>query len=653
MIVMPRKGVEIEDLRGFVFVSDPQASPDGGKVAFVHTAIDYDGNDYVKHIWMADAETGEAAQFTGGQGKDSNPRWSPDGSRLLFLSSNREPDKKNQLLVISAGGGEAVAVADLENGVMNPEWSPDSKRILFTSRVWEPEKPETDVVVVKRIYFKLNAVGMFPGKRVHLFTVRPGQKPKQITRGELDVGAASWSPDGKEIAFVTNPADDADRTYVRDIYVVPSKGGDWRKVTGGRHSVGGISWSPDGRMIAYLGHDFHARGATNTDIWVVPRSGGPSENLTLGFDRSIGRGVGSELRVASPDPSPVWSPDGGHLYFMTGDVPSANLYRVEVETRDVGRLTEGFNLDGFSFSRDMGVMAYCAMDSTHPCELWVKDGKGARRVTSFNDKLLEGLDVVKPEHYTWVNEVGDKIDAWVMKPVGFDPSKKYPTILQIHGGPLGIYGDGIFHEFQVMASSGYAVIYTNPRGSGGYGEEYAAALNGRYGTVDYTDIMGFTRDAVKRFSFIDQNRFGVTGGSYGGYLTNWIITQTDAFKAAVSCRSTCNRLSHHGYSDLGFQHGESGNMGYPWRDEGKLLAQSPLRYAANIKTPTLLIHSENDLRCPIQQAEEFFVAMKELGVDTELVRFPEENHELSRSGKPKHREERLRHIMRWFDKYLK
>ena len=238
---MPGRGVEIEDLRGFVFVSDPQVSPDGGKVAFVHTAINYDSNDYVKHIWMADAETGEGAQFTGGQGKDSNPRWSPDGSRLLFQSSNREPDKKNQLLVISAGGGEAVTVADLENGVMNPEWSSDSRRILFTSRVWEPEKPETDVVVVKRIYFKLNAVGMFPGKRVHLFTVRPGQKPKQITRGEFDVGAASWSPDGKEIAFVTNPADDADRTYVRDIYVVPLKGGDWRKVTGGRHSVGGIS----------------------------------------------------------------------------------------------------------------------------------------------------------------------------------------------------------------------------------------------------------------------------------------------------------------------------------------------------------------------------------------------------------------------------
>ena len=650
---MVKRSIRIEDLRRFKFVSDPQVSPDGRKAAFVYTAIDYDNNDYVKHIWMVEFKTGELTQFTGGQGKDSNPRWSPDGSRLLFLSSNREPDKKNQLLVIGAGGGEAALVADMENGVMNPEWSPDSKRILFTSRVWEPGKLETDVVVVRRIYFKLNAVGMFPGKRVHLFTVKPGQKPKQITRGEFDVGAASWSPDMKEIAFVTNPADDADRTHVRDVYTVPSRGGDWSKVTDGRHSISSISWSPDGQRIAYLGHDFHARGATNTDIWVIPRGGGQAENLTLGFDRSIGRGVGSDLRVASPDPSPLWGPDGEHLYFMTGDIPTTNIYRVAVGTGEVERLTEGFNLDGFSFSRDMSVMAYCAMDSTHPCELWVKDEKGAHRVTSFNEKLLEGLSLVEPEHYMWVNELGDPVDAWVMKPMGFDASKKYPAILQIHGGPLGIYGDALFHEFQVMASLGYAVIYTNPRGSGGNGEEYAATLNGRYGTVDYRDIMDFTRDAVKRFGFIDQARLGVTGGSYGGYLTNWIITQTDTFKAAVSCRSTCNRLSHHGYSDLGFQHGESGNMGYPWRDEEELMAQSPIRYAANIKTPTLLIHSENDLRCPMQQAEEFFVAMKELGVDTELVRFPEENHELSRSGKPKHREERLMHIMRWFDKYLK
>ncbi|MCK5671399.1 S9 family peptidase, partial [Candidatus Bathyarchaeota archaeon] len=226
-------------------------------------------------------------------------------------------------------------------------------------------------------------------------------------------------------------------------------------------------------------------------------------------------------------------------------------------------------------------------------------------------------------------------------------------IVQIHGGPLGIYGDGIYQEFQLMAASGYCVIYTNPRGSAGYGEEYGATLNGRHGTVDYVDIMDFTRDAVKRFPFIDSERLGVTGGSYGGYLTNWIITQTDMFKAGVACRSTCNRYSHHGYSDFGFNHGPSGNMGYPWKDEDKLLSQSPLRYAKNVKTPLLFIHSENDLRCPVQQAEEFFVALMERCRDAGVAVWVDEVQKLSRSGKPKHREERFRHIMRWFDKYLK
>jgi len=650
---MTSRKVKIEDLRSFVFVSDPQVSPDGGRAAFVHTAVDYDEDDYVKHIWMLDTATGKHRQFTSGTGKDSNPRWSPDGSRLLFLSSGREPEKKNQLYVIDAEGGEAQLVADLETGVMNLQWAPNGRDILFTSRVWEPEKPETDVVVVKRIWYKLNGVGMFAGKRAHLFTVRQGRKPKQLTRSECDVEVAAWSPDGKQIALVTNLEEDADMTHVRHLYLMPSKGGEMKRITEASHTIGGLSWSPDGSEIAYIGNDFHARGATNNDIWVMASDGGAPRNITAGFDRSIGRGVGSDLRFSTPSPAPVWSKDGESIYFLTGDVPTANVYRVSKETGEVTRLTSERSVDGFSLSSDASVLVYNAMKATHPCEIWVRDAKGERRATSFNDRLLKRLSIVEPEHYTWVNEDGEEIDGWVMKPVGYTEGEKYPTILEIHGGPLGIYGDGIYQEFQLLTSTGYCVIYTNPRGSGGYGEEYGATLNGRHGTVDYRDVMVFTRDAVKRFGFIDGERLGVTGGSYGGYLTNWINTQTDVFKAAVACRSTCNRLSHHGYSDLGYKHGESGNVGYPWRDEEKLLSQSPIRYAESVKTPTLFIHSENDLRCTIQQAEEFFVALKELGVDTELVRFPGESHELSRSGKPKHREERFRHILRWFDKYLK
>jgi len=645
---MAPRNIEIKDLRKFVFISDPQTSPNGSRVAYVQTSVDYKDDGYVKHIWVHDVASGKNIQYTHGEGKDSFPRWSPDGDRLLFLASGRKPESKTQLYVIGTGGGEASLVADLKTGVSNPKWSPDGKAILFSSRTWEPEKPESDVVVVNRIRFKLNGVGMFAGKRLHLFTVKAaGGKPRQVTKGEYDVSAYSWSPNGKEVAYATNLGCDQDTSYARDIYVMPAKGGEAHMVTSSIHSISDISWSEHG--LAYLGHDFRAQGATNTDIWVMQNLDSEPVNITEGFDRKVGWGIGSDLRFSTPGPGAVWGPNGEYIYFMAGDVPNSNIYRVKRATCEVEQVTDGITIDGFSYSEDFEVLSYNAMSAVEPCELYVND----KNVTKANERHLKNLKLSTPEIYTWNNELGAEIHGWVMKPQDYVEGEKYPTIVQIHGGPLGIYGDGIYHEFQLMAATGYCVIYTNPRGSAGYGEEYGATLNGRHGTVDYKDIMDFTRDAVKRFPFIDSDRLGVTGGSYGGYLTNWIITQTDMFKAGVACRSTCNRYSHHGYSDFGFNHGPSGNMGYPWKDEDKLLSQSPLRFAKNVKTPLLLIHSENDLRCPVQQAEEFFVALMELGVDTELVRFPDENHELSRSGKPKHREERFCHILRWFDKYLK
>ena len=652
---MPPKKIKIEDLRRFVFVSDPQISPDGSQVAFVHTKIDYPNDGYQKHIWIWDRTTVKARQFTHGTGNDSYPRWSPDGKLLLFLSSKRDPEeKKPSLWVIPTSGGEARRVAEIEDtGISNPIWSPDSKRVLFTSRVWEGEKPESDVMVVRRLDYRLNGVGYYPGKRVHLFTVSVGRKPKQLTRGEFDVEAATWSPDGGKIALIANTSEGADRSFIRDIHIIPAKGGEMEKLTNGEHLISGVSWSPDGEEIAFLGHDLHVSTATNTDIWVIPAGGGAPENITASFDRSIGRGIGSDLRVSTPNPGAVWSPDSNALYFLTGAVPTANIYKVDRDTCEIERLTEGRTIDGFSVSSDGSVMAYNAMDATHPAELWVKDFEGERRVTGFNDRLLKALNLSEPEHYTFKNNVGAEIDGWIMKPPDYEVGKKYPAVLEIHGGPLGIYGDGVYQEFHLLNAAGYVVLYTNPRGSGGYGEEYAAILQGQHGTVDYDDVMTFVDDALERFDFIDDERLGVTGGSYGGYLTNWIVTQTDRFRAAVSCRSTCNRFSHHGNSDRGWRHGESGNMGYPYKDEEKLMRQSPIRHVANAKTPTLLIHSENDLRCPVWGAEEFFTSLLEVGVETELVRFPDENHELSRSGKPKHREERFRHMLRWFEKYLK
>ena len=655
IIVMSPRKVKIQDLHRFRLVSDPQVSPDGRKVAFVLTQMDFVKNGYTKHIFVLDRATGESRQFTSAIGSDSHPRWSPDGKEILFLSSNRDPQKKkSQLYIIRADGGEARLTAESEEGVSGPMWSPDSKRILYLSRVWTQGKPKSDVKVVNRIRYKENGVGFFPGLRTHLFVANlKGGKPKQLTKGEFDIQVAKWSPDGRHIAVITNPDKDADLTHIRDIFLIGDRGGELKRLTPKRHVINNLSWAPNNREIAFLGHDFHASTSTDIDLWIISAEGGEPFNLTESFGRSLGRSLAGDLISEEPASSALWSRNSDALYFLTGIVPKASIYRVDRHTSEIKQITNIRNVEAFSLSQDGSVMTYTAGDATHPADLWVVDGQGEKQVTRLNEKLLKELKLSIPEHYTFKNELGRDIDAWIMKPPDFEPEKKYSAILTIHGGPISIYGDMMFHEFQILVAEGYVLLYTNPRGSGGYEEEYASVLEGHFGEPDYKDLMDFMDQSLHRFRFIDSQRLGVCGGSYGGFMTNWIVTHTNRFQAAVTDRSTCNRLSHHGTSDYGYTLGTSGNMGYPWKDEEKLMKQSPIRYAANVKTPTLIIHSENDLRCNMPQAEEFYVALKEIGVETELIRFPDENHNLSRSGKPKHREERLQHYVRWFNKYLK
>jgi dipeptidyl aminopeptidase/acylaminoacyl peptidase len=653
---MSKRKIRVEDLRKFKFVSDPQISPDGGEIAFVLSTIDHEKDAYERHIWMANRASGEVGQFTFGMGNDTYPRWSPVGRQLLFLSNGRDPEeKRTQIWVIPRSGGEARLAVEAEESISNPKWAPDSKWVLFHSKVWTEEKPETDVKVIKRIKYKMNGVGTFEGRRTHLFYARIGVKPRRLTDGEFDVEAASWSPSGKQIAFVTNMDEGADISRVTDIFIIPSSGGEPRKLTEGEHAISNISFSPDGKRLAFVGNDRPERLAVNQNLWVMPADGGEMRNLTSAFDRGLGMGVGADLRVATPDPGAVWSPDGGSIYFLTASTPHSNVYKVAAGGGPVELVIGGRVIDGFSMSANGSVIAFNALDATHPAELWTRDGEGESQLTSFNDRLLEGLDLSTPESFTFKNGLGKDIDGWIMRPAGFKEGERYPTVLEIHGGPRSVYGDGIFHEFQVLAAEGYTVIYTNPRGSAGYGEDYAEAVMGHYGEGDYDDLMVFVDEALKQCPFIDEARLGVTGGSYGGYMTNWIVSHTGRFRAAVTFRSVCNWVSKFGCSDVGYMQPESisGRKTFWGEDIMEQLRHSPLMYAGNVKTPILIVHSENDLRCPIEQAEQWFVALKLRGVETELVRFPNETHELSRSGKPKHREERLRHMIRWFDEQLK
>lgn len=649
---MAKRKIKVEDLRRFKFVSDPRISPDGSRIAFVVSLIDYDEDKYRRSIWLANTVSGKLSQFTHGPGSDNNPRWSPDGTQLLFLSNGRQPEKKTQLYTIQLAGGEAQLVADMEHGVGNPEWSPDGKQILFTSRVMMGKKPETDVKHITRIRYKFNGLGFFEGRRIQLYTVKPGSKPKRVTKGEYDVNNPKWALDGKAITFLANMEPDADTSRVQDIYRVEAKGGEPEKVTDGRYSIANHSYSPDGSTIAFIGHDQPDELAVDYDLWTLPSKGGKPKLETGDFNRSLLMGIGSDLRVGSPNHGAVWSKDGESIYFNTADTPYLNLYKLKLGSGKLETLVTGKTAEGFSVSDD-GLIAFVAMNTTAPTELYLFDGE-ERKLSSFNDRLLAGLDLVEPEHFTFKNRIGRTVDGWIMRPVGWKEGESYPCILEMHGGPRGVYGDGIYQEFHLLTAEGYAVIYTNPRGSAGYEEPYTQAVMRHYGEVDHEDLMDFTDEALRRYPWIDESKLGLTGGSYGGYTTNWIISQTDRFKAAVTCRSICSWVSKFGVSDIGFLQPESisGEKTYWGEALVEQMKHSPLYYVDNVKTPCLIIHSEEDYRCPMAEAEQWFTALKLIGVPTELVRFPKENHELSRSGKPKHREERLEHIMRWFKEYL-
>ena len=652
---MSKRKIKVEDLRKFKFVSDPQISQDGQKVAFVLSTINSDEDSYERHIWMADIRTGKISQFTHGPGSDTYPRWSPDGGSLLFLSRGREPEKKTQLYNISMAGGEAQLLAETEEGVSKPEWASNSKDVLFLSKAWEDKNPESDVKVIKRIKHKHNIGGFFNGKRTHLFTARQGRQPKRITSGSFDVDMATWTPNGKTISFISNMNEDADTSRVRDIFSISSKGGDPEKLTNGEYSIASISYSRNGEYLAFIGHNQPHELAVDNDLWLIDLDSSVERNLTENFKRSLMQGVGSDLRVSTPNPGAVWGRDGENIYFVTADIPYSNVYRQSLVDGSLQVVVSGKVVDGFSITHDSSLLAFNALSSTSPAELWIKTDQGEVRLSNFNEPLLNKLDLVEPEHFTFTNRLGRIVDGWIIKPVDFNPEMKYPCVLEMHGGPRSIYGDCIFQEFQLLSADGFAVIYTNPRGSAGYEEEYAQAVMRHYGEVDYEDFMDFTDEALKRYAWIDEDRIGLTGGSYGGYTTNWIISQTDRFKAAVTFRSICNWVSKFGVSDFGFMQPES-ISGYKtyWGDAiTEQLKHSPIYYVDQVKTPCLIIHSELDYRCPIDQGEQWFTALKLNGVPTELIRFPDENHELSRSGKPKHREERFKHMLRWFREYLK
>jgi len=651
-----------EDLKKFSVVSDPQISPDGDKILFTVTRVNEDHGGYISHIWSVHFSKGDPKQLTRGEGLNFNPRWSPNGERILFLST-RDNAKAKQLWVIPADGGEAYRVCSTNEGVEKPLWSPDGRQILFLSRTRnvEPLFEGSDVKIVRKLIYKFNDLGFFHDTRRHLFTVDADSgKPAQITDGDFDVVSMDLSPKGGEVAFIANMTEDADHTLVKDIWIHSFVKKENTRITDGRWHLDALSWSPDGGKIAFVGREMLDEDYIkqyNPDIMILPSNGGEVKNLTGGLDQWI---ASFHSCIAGWSEKPRWSPDSRSIRFMANEEGALHVYQVDMDGR-VERVTDGeMVVDSFSMSDDWSRMAFSASDALHLSEVWVQDKDGSRKRTELNEDLRVWTRISVPEEFRFTASDGVQIQGWVMRPTDFVEGKKYPAILQIHGGPYSAYGYKFTpaeHEFQVLAEEGYAVIYTNPRGSLGYGEEFTRNQAGNYGARDYDDLMEALDYVANKYPFIDMNRLGVTGGSYGGFMTNWMIGHTDRFKAAVTCRSLSNFINLIGASDIGamewLPRHAIGLGEYPWDAPERYLEKSPLMYVNNIETPLLIIHSDKDHDCTIDQGETMFGALKKLKKDVELVIFPGESHNLSRTGKPIHRMERLEHIVRWFNKYLK
>lgn len=648
-------GMRPEDVYELTSVGDPRLSPDGTGVAYTVTTVDPEEREYRSSVWVVATDGSSPPRRLAGAGKrDAAPRWSPDGRRLAFTSDrDGDDERKPQLHVLPMDGGDPVRLTDLPEAVSEVAWSPDGSRLAFTSRVRDAAYEEEDERRrpprrFTRLRYKLDDVGWTGDRPKHLFVVEAdgSADPVQITDGDAEDSAPAWSPDGRSICFVSARHDDWDVDPVNDLYLVPPDGGAPDRLTATDGSVAEPSWSPDGRRIAYQYSPGRFDDPRHTRIAVLDVSTRERRVLTESLDRNcapfrMGRG-------------PLWMP-GDRLLFGVEDAGNTHLYTVPAD----GSGEPEAVVDG-----DLRVAGYDAADETvthivtTPTTL-PEVFCGERRLTDHGVAFAEERDLVAPERFTATAPDGAEVEAWVMRPAGFEEGRRYPVLLNIHGGPFTQYGNGFFDEFQVYTEAGYVVLYANPRGSSGYSEAWGRAIRGPaadagpgWGTRDYDDLMAVVDEALERFDFCDPERRGVLGGSYGGWMTSWIVAHTDRFQAACSERAVNSWYSMWGSSDIGWTF--RGYMGAFLHEAPDVwLRMSPATYATEITTPLLILHSENDLRCPAEQAEQLFTTLRLLGRDVELVRFPAEGHELSRSGAPTHRVQRFEVVLDWFERKLR
>ncbi|MCB0019215.1 MAG: S9 family peptidase [Anaerolineales bacterium] len=662
------QAADLYDLRP---VAGPSLSPDGRQAAYTVGWVEKASEKKFANIWLVDSNGRHNRQFTYGNQVDGLPEWSPDGRTLAFLSNRGNAEKPAQLYLIPVGGGEARPLTDIKGSIGQFSWSPDGRLLLCSVRLTDAEvlerekdegKKKLGIVArhIKRVHYKYDGAGFLPEERWHIWTVdaRTG-KAKQLTESPVfDEFSPRWSPDGQQIVFVSNRAEDPDfNPGGDDIYLMPAAGGELTRIEAPFGNKSQPVFSPDGQMIAYYGSLGRGDWWQHNHLWVVPADGsGPARSLTGAHDFYVGNASINDTG-GGVTPAPLWSADGQRLYFPVSQHGNTTLHSISLAGDDLQTVLGDPGMMG-AYGLDADRVVYWHSTFAGMGEIKAQklvDGVAngsSRQLSRSNSDYFRRVMLGQMEEVWFKGPAGNDLQGWILKPPGFDPAKKYPSIMEIHGGPLGQYADAYMHEFEFLAANGYVVYFANPRGGYGYGEAHAKAIWNDHGGADYDDVMAWA-NYVKALPYIDEDRRGVTGGSYGGFMVNWIIGHTAEFRAAVTQRSISNRLSSYGSSDINWLREITFDDEPPWENLENYWRQSPLKHIANAKTPTLVIHSEQDLRCPIEQGEQIYVALKRLGVETEMVRFPDSPHGLSRMGRTDRRVVRLEHILRWFDRYLK
>lgn len=660
--------IKISDIYRFKLVSDPQISPAGTQVAFMVETMDKADKKYYQNLFIMESSGKNIRPLTHGKRHDRSARWSPDGKTIAFISNREDGNDKipaDQIWLLPMDGGEAAPLTSLKSGsVSSIDWSPNGKSIGFLfhpagSEIKRDDKGQVETPVyrhIKDIWFRIDGEGFIDSEFTHVWTANAKSgKTRKLVDGPFNDLGYCWSPDNSEIAFISFRHPDWQlRLEEQEIYFVPAAGGEVKELPGPKGPKEGISFSPDGKTLAYLGHErpYYGWGVVNYLLNTINRDG--KEHRTYGgeLDRTAQPITLGDITTPFSAGSPLWSADSKIIYFLVTRDGGQPVVAVNIDTEETRFITEPGNVTvSGTFDNTGSRYVFHAASLESPDEIFLLDLKSGRtrQLTRFNQAYTRSRNYIAAEELEFEND-GQKLQGWLVRPPDFKAGKKYPLVLNIHGGPRCQYGRTFFHEMYVLAAAGYVVVYTNPRGSQGYGEAFADAIAAKWGEPAMGDLMAAI-DHVLKLGFVDEKRMGVTGGSYGGYMTNWIVTHTDRFKAAVTQRCVSDLASMFGNSDIGYDMANEFG-GAPWENREVYREWSPITHIENCRTPLLIIHSENDLRCNIEQGDQMFTALKYLRREVEYIRFPEEPHGLSRHGRPDRREERLRFIIDWFDRYL-